>query len=505
MNNLFYRVDKARILVSFALLVLLLVDAGMLLAQAPLKMQDQMVVRNAAGALVVNQPIGLRLGIRQGSSSGVLVFQETHTPTTNANGLANVEVGGGQTLMGNMASINWDAGPYFLCTEIDATGGNNYNLSTVQQLLSVPYALFSATTSVAGNGLPPGGSEGQVLTNCGGTAVWANGGQCPPVVSGLDCGAAMQSGLLFQGQPAANVSITLPYTGGNGAVFAAQSLSSGGVNGLTATLLADTLNSGFGTLLLSLSGTPAASGVATFTLVFAGQTCTFSCNVLGAGSASCGAVNVHNPNLSYGTVTDQDGMVYKTMVIGAQEWMAENLSVAHYRNGDPLPMIPSGGNWLQGTTGVSCWYGGDSTLQCPLGRLYNWYAATDPRGLCPVGWHLPSDSEWNTLIGFIDPSYSPGVTGTQSTTAGGKMKSTGTAYWSGNNPADNSTGFSALGGGHRTGTGSFTFQGAQGAWWSATPNTNFVSWFRFIYNGDAYVGRGINSKSYGYSIRCVRD
>lgn len=227
---------------------------------------------------------------------------------------------------------------------------------------------------------------------------------------------------------------------------------------------------------------------------------------LPVGTHSCGRADIHNTGLAYGAMTDQDGNRYKTIRIGAQEWMAENLKVRHYRNGDSISVVGSDAAWTGSGTGATCWYNNDSTgYDCPYGKLYNWYAVADVRNLCPVGWHVPTDAEWNTLIGYLDPSYYPGVSGTQSTTAGRKTKSTGTQYWTPTNVADNSSGFSALPGGFRYGNGSFSLLGANSSWWSATPASTYISWFRYQYGGDANIVRGSNSKAYGYAVRCVRD
>jgi hypothetical protein len=115
-------------------------------AQSPNKMSYQAVIRNASNALVTNQAIGMRISILQNSPSGTAVYVETQTPTTNTNGLASIEIGGGTIVSGNFASINWANGPYFVKTETDPSGGNNYTITGTSQLLSVPYAFYSQTT-----------------------------------------------------------------------------------------------------------------------------------------------------------------------------------------------------------------------------------------------------------------------------------------------------------------------------------------------------------------------
>jgi hypothetical protein len=133
------------------------------IAQSPQKFSYQTVVRNSGGQLLANQAIAVKISILQGSENGIVVYAERHTPTTNANGLASLQIGGGVVLNGNMASINWAQGPYFISAETDPNGGTNYTIASTQQLLSVPYALYAET---AGNSTPgpqgPAGPQGPI-------------------------------------------------------------------------------------------------------------------------------------------------------------------------------------------------------------------------------------------------------------------------------------------------------------------------------------------------------
>ena len=155
-------------------------------AQAPQKMSYQAVIRNSSNALVTSSAVGMKVSIFKGSAAGSPVFVETHTPTTNANGLASFEIGGGTAVTGTMAGIDWSAGPYFIKTETDPTGGTSYTITGTSQLMSVPYALFSA------NGTPgPAGPQGiQGLPGAAGTngtngATGATGPQGPIGLTGL--------------------------------------------------------------------------------------------------------------------------------------------------------------------------------------------------------------------------------------------------------------------------------------------------------------------------------
>jgi uncharacterized protein (TIGR02145 family) len=139
--------------------------------------------------------------------------------------------------------------------------------------------------------------------------------------------------------------------------------------------------------------------------------------------------------------------------------------------------------------------------------MYNWYAVNSVNQLCPIGWHIPSDAEWNILISTLDPNYNPTVVGNiQSNTAGGIMKNTGTQYWlSPNQGATNTTGFSALPGGTRLDNGSFLVLNLDGNWWSRTEGSNNKALYRYLPYSAAFVYRLENLKSIGFSVRCLKD
>ena len=248
--------------------------------------------------------------------------------------------------------------------------------------------------------------------------------------------------------------------------------------------------------------------------VCAGTTVTLSVSIgdQNASNASCGAPNVHNPNLTYGTMVDQDGNTYKTIAIGSQLWMAENLRTAKYRNGDFIPNVKDN-KWGGLTTGAWAHYENDSIFECPYGKLYNWYAVADSRNVCPTGWHVPSDAEWITLINYIHPNSDEGrpVDGGLLNTAGGKMKSGGTKYWlAPNTDATNESGFSGVQGGMRYDDYDGSFSNHAGYWWSSTEFSNeagpLYAWY-IVLNpliGWATRDRGTEKDS-GFSVRCIKD
>jgi uncharacterized protein (TIGR02145 family) len=197
-----------------------------------------------------------------------------------------------------------------------------------------------------------------------------------------------------------------------------------------------------------------------------------------------------------GTVTDVDGNVYKTVKIGTQWWMAENLKTIHYRNGVSVPNVTDNTQWSNLTTGAYCDYNNISSNSTIYGKLYNWYAVVDSRNLCPTGWHIPTDAEWTTLITYLGGD---GV-------AGGKLKETGTVHWlSPNTGATNEKGFNALPGGASNSNGSFSGITYGGFWWSSTEYTVTDAWHSNMLYGTSNVYRVSSSKAGGLSVRCVKD
>jgi len=182
--------------------------------------------------------------------------------------------------------------------------------------------------------------------------------------------------------------------------------------------------------------------------------------------------------------------------IGEQVWMTKNLGVSTYRNGDIIPQVTNPAQWSSLTTGAWCYYDNEAANGTKYGKLYNWYAVNDPRGLAPIGYHVPSDEEWSTLTTFLGGDE----------VAGGKMKSTGTTLWSSpNTDASNSSGFAGLPGGNRYLNGTFYYIGLNGDWWSSTENNTTNAWHRHFNYGNGNVVRNNLNKTNGCSVRCLRD
>ncbi|HRZ41538.1 MAG TPA: FISUMP domain-containing protein [Bacteroidales bacterium] len=208
------------------------------------------------------------------------------------------------------------------------------------------------------------------------------------------------------------------------------------------------------------------------------------------------------------TMTDYNGNIYNTIQIGTQCWMQENLKARNYKNGTVIPNITDDTTWAGLSTGAICWYNNDSaSYAATYGALYNWYAVDDANGLCPTGWHVPTDPEWQTLEMFLGMSQAQaGSTGLRGTDEGGKMKEAGLAHWySPNTCATNVSGFTALPGGGRNLDGSFVFLVLAGHWWSSSANSTTIAWSRQLSNYYSLVNRFYINKKNGYSVRCMRD
>jgi len=208
---------------------------------------------------------------------------------------------------------------------------------------------------------------------------------------------------------------------------------------------------------------------------------------------------VFNTNLVYGTMTDQEGNIYKTITIGTQTWMAENLRTTKYRNGDSIPNITDNYAWPRLTSGAYCNYQHRNNPDsiATYGRLYNAYAASDIRNIAPEGWHVPTDEEFTVLTTFLGGG----------SVAGGKMKETGTSHWIiQNEGATNESGFTALPAGYRAHSDEiFTDLHFASSYWSNTLiETDFAA-NHLLYN---YSDDCVSSTYYmwgGFSIRLIKD
>ena len=195
------------------------------------------------------------------------------------------------------------------------------------------------------------------------------------------------------------------------------------------------------------------------------------------------------------TVTDVDGNVYNTVEIGTQVWMASDLKTTKFRDGSAIPVVTANSSWAALTTAGTCDYGNDAAKGAVYGKLYNFYTVADARGLCPAGWHVPTQPEWGELMTTLGLEVSAN-----------KMREVGTAHWtSPHSGTTNETGFTALGGGYRNYLGEFKELNWTVGYWSSTSNSSIGASHVDMYSFDPDLKNyGIDKKT-GLYIRCMQD
>ena len=426
----------------------IIITAGVF-AQSPNKMSYQAVIRNSSNALVISTPVGMQISILQGSSSGTAVYVETQTPSTNANGLVSLEIGSGIPVTGTFAGINWAAGPYFIKTETDPAGGTAYTIAGTNQLMSVPYALFSANgtpgaagaagtngtngidgapgaAGANGNGFSNGtavnqmmywngsawvtlnpGVDGQVLSICNGNLTWFTmAGVCSASLGVLNCIGAITTGTLTSGALASGVITAISYTGGNAMSYSSQSVSSTGVSGLTASLAAGSLANGAGSINYTITGTPTTSGTASFAITVGGQSCSFTISVgLAAGEYPAGTVHCAGATAVVDVANSITGKVWMDRNLGATQVSTSSTDTNSYgdlyqwgRRADghqcrtsattaTLSSIdqPVHGNFIKAPNIPYDWRSAQNTNL--------WQGVNGVNNPCPSGYRLPTDTE----------------------------------------------------------------------------------------------------------------
>ena len=200
--------------------------------------------------------------------------------------------------------------------------------------------------------------------------------------------------------------------------------------------------------------------------------------------------NVYGCNRS----KDQDGNSFKTVKIGEQVWMAENLNVEHYRNGDPIPQVKESAKWKKLETGAWCYYNNDSTNCEKYAKLYNWYAVIDPRGLAPEDWHIASNDDWKKLNDYLG-GYE---------VSGGKLKDKNSWEIS-NTEVTNSSGFGAFAGGNRYGVGEYFDVGLKGSFWTSKSHDEYHADLYYLSYNNSFLLDAYFRKSMGLSVRCIKD
>lgn len=486
----------------------LLIHGAYMYSQAPGSFKYQAVIRNSAGEVITNQDVGIKISIL-GKAGTLPEYTETHSVKTNDYGLINLNVGEGIT-SDDFTTIEWSEGEYFISIEIDVTGGSEYVLMGTSQLLSVPFALYAEQAGSVENiddaDADPG-NELQTLSISNDTIYLTDGSFVK-----LPAQAPAFSGSFFD-------LIDVP-------------------ENLDTTTL-DDFDGKYG----SLTETPDLSDTALY-LKSGEQTLE---DILALNNnAHYQIKNLKDPtddqdaatkvyvdeletkfkqmerilkNLGVYVLEDIDHNVYEIAKIGNQVWMAENLKVTHYSDGTPIPLITSNAEWENlgdnNTDDAYCFYDFDENSK--YGALYTWAAVmngagssdSNPggvQGVCPDGWHLPSDDEWKELEMYIGISYTVVDDSGGRGTVGYKLRSRNGWGGGGLGGGTDEFGFSALPGG-RNQKFKLYFTGAHsdGYWWSGTEYNSTSVWIRQLSDIGREVYRNACPKSFGISVRCVKD
>jgi len=206
------------------------------------------------------------------------------------------------------------------------------------------------------------------------------------------------------------------------------------------------------------------------------------------------------------SVTDIDGNVYNTVIIGSQTWMVENLKTTKYRNGDLIANVTDASTWSALKTGCQCSYNNDDSNIFKYGKLYNWYAVNDIRNIAPVGWHIPTDEEWSELSTNV-----AAIIGASNQVAKALAAKTDWTLYNGNGAVgndlskNNSSGFLALPSGLRSYLGDYAYIGREINWWSTTETQTDYAFSRYITFTNGDLIRDFVFKESGYSVRCIKD
>ena len=185
------------------------------------------------------------------------------------------------------------------------------------------------------------------------------------------------------------------------------------------------------------------------------------------------------------------------VTIGTQTWTSKNLNVGTYRNGDKIPQVQDKNAWAKLKTGAWCYYENKTANGKIFGKLYNWYAVNDPRGLSPTGYHIPTDAEWTILTDYLGGESPP------NSQAGTKMRYT--SSWKDKGNGTNASGFAGLAGGYRDSNGNFFGIGSEGACWNSSEYEANLAWYRYLSNFNRGVYRRNHPKVYSLAVRCIKD
>jgi uncharacterized protein (TIGR02145 family) len=457
------------------LLLLVTVSTVALFAQAPQAFKYQAIARDEAGNLLINNPIGLQVSMVEGNGDGDAKYVETHHVKSNPFGIVNLVIGEGQVVKGNFADVNWGENSYFVKIEMDITGGIDYKEMGITQLYAVPYALYAEEA----------GHFKQQIPSSGNTEATPPVKRTPPVSGSRETPNSKISSSDDSWLSALTGNVGIGTSNPDDAALLEISSTSKGF--LPPRMTTSEMN--------AITNPPEGLVIYNTSLktlcCYDGSQWTHS-----SDGKSCGLI-------------DYGGQIYKTVIIGFQCWMAENINIGTW--------ISTPQDQIDNETIEKYCYLNSETNCDTYGGLYKWNEAmnwvTDEgaQGICPDGWHIATDEEWKILEGNIDSNYPVGDsewddTGWRGSDAGGKMKEIGTEHWlDPNTGATNSSGFTGLPGGYFNHTGSWAGITTYTLLWTSTElDVNNAGYHGLTYSRTDVL-RNFSYKIIGSSVRCLKD
>lgn len=461
-------------------------------AQTPNQFKYQAVLRDNEGAIIADESVSVQIDILQSNMNGSAVFTENHDLTTTSNGIINLNIGANADL----SVIDWSADTYFVKITV-----NGEEMGT-SQLLSVPYAQFA---NEAGNAFSGNYND---LTNTPSLSELASdnnsiNNQLKDISDPTDnqdaATKAYVDGLISILETGGFTVIEADFSADQDSIVIGQV-----VNFTDSSINPVSWSWDFGDGTNSTEQNPShvydSAGIYTVSLTVE--------NSYGSDTETKTDLIITELNSTDSTVTDVEGNVYNTVVIGGQIWMAENLKTTSYKDGTPID-IEESGNWGTTENGAYCWYDNDSAQYAEIyGALYNGYAVVS-ENLCPTGWHVPTDDEWKTLEMFLGMSQAQADASeiVRGTNEGSKLAGDSNLWYGGAITDDSefgSSGFLGLPGGVRYSYNTFSSNSFAAYWWTST--TVYTSpWYRAISNDETGIYRTTANNNNGYSVRCVKD